>query len=348
MTPDPSAHSGKRAPQNAPGRSEEQDAEASRSVLTIATGKPLFVQLATALARSFRLWNGGNGVGFAIATDQPDALATDLDWVQVIPLRSGQYGAGFSPKLYLNELAPAEQTLFVDADCLCVRDLRPAFDAFAGRPVATIGRVVSDGEWFGDVAAVSRQFSVAGLPRFNGGAYYLERGEASDRVFKEAQALEARYDEIGFQRLRGRSNDEVLIALAMAIHGLDPVPEDGSIMNSTLAAPAGVEVDVLEGRSLLRNPRSHADHNAWYEQQELRPALVHFLGSEVSRYPYRREELRLAKLADGWSTRGATLWADLTFSAPWKAREAFKDTFRSLYHRVVGVRDVRDSRSRVT
>ena len=318
-----------------------------RSVLTIATGKPLFVRLAATLARSFRIWNADNGIGFAIATDQAEALPPDLDWVQVIPLQPGQYGDGFSPKLYLNELAPADRTLFVDADCLCVRDLRPAFEAFAGRPVATIGRVVSDGEWFGDVAAVSREFGVRGLPRFNGGAYYLERGEASDRVFEEAQALESHYDEIGFERLRGRPNDEVLMALAMAIHGLDPVPEDGTIMNSTLAAPAGVEVDVFEGRSRLSNPTGHPDHNAWYDQHELRPALVHFLGSEVGRYPYRREEVRLAKLAEGWPRPLATLWADLAFSAPWKARETFKDTFRSLYHRLVGVRAVRDSRSRV-
>ncbi len=318
----------------------------SRSVLTIATGKPLFVQLAATLARSFQLWNADNDIGFAIATDQLDIVPPDLDWVELIPLQPGQYGSGFSPKLYLNELAPADQTLFVDADCLCVGDLRPAFDAFAGRPVATIGRVVSRGEWFGDVEAISEQFGVPGLPRFNGGAYYFEQGEASDQVFEEAQALESRYDEIGFQRLRGRPNDEVLMALAMAIHGVDPLPEDGTIMNSTLAAPGGVEVDVVSGHSRLRNPLGHPDHNAWYRQEDLRPTLVHFLGSEVEGYPYRREELRLAKIAGGWPARAATLWADLTFSAPWKAQERFKDTFRSLYHRVAGVRAVQDSRAR--
>lgn len=318
----------------------------TRSVLTIATGKPLFLQLAVTLARSFRIWNVDNDIGFAIATDQADAVPPDLGWVTVIPLRRGQYGSGFSPKLYLNELAPADQTLFVDADCLCVGDLRPAFDAFAGRPVSTIGRVVSEGEWFGDVAAISEKFGVPGLPRFNGGAYYLERGDAADAVFKEAQALESSYDDIGFQRLRDRPNDEVLMALAMAIHGIDPLPEDGAIMNSTLAAPAGVEVDVLEGHSLLRNPTNHPDRNDWYEQDELSPVLVHFLGSEVSRYPYRREELRLTKMAQGWSRATATLWADLAFSAPWLARERFKNTFRTLYHRTVGVRAVRRSRSR--
>lgn len=318
----------------------------SRSVLTIATGKPLYLQLAATLARSFRLWNEGHGIGFAIATDRPDALPPDLGWVETIPLRPGQYGAGFSPKLYLNELAPAERTLFVDADCLCVGSLGPAFEAFEGRPVATIGRVVADGEWFGDVAAISEQFGVRGLPRFNGGVYYLERGEVSDRVFREAQGLEARYDEIGFQRLRERPNDEVLISLAMAIHGLDPLPEDGTVMNSTLAAPGGLEVDAFRGHSRLLNPPDHPDHNAWYAQDELRPVLVHFLGSEVGRFPYRREELRLARRAGGWPAWAATAWADLTFSAPWTARERVKSALRPVYRRLVGVRAVRDARSR--
>ena len=160
-----------------------------RSVLTIATGKPLFVQLAATLARSFRLWNAGNGIGFAIATDQPDALPADLDFVDVVPLAPGQYGSGFSPKLYLNEIAPADQTLFVDADCLCVRrPPRRRSRRSAGHAVTVIGRTIRDGEWFGDVAAISGQFGVGGLPRFNGGVYYLERGETSDRVFGEAQA----------------------------------------------------------------------------------------------------------------------------------------------------------------
>lgn len=317
-----------------------------QSVLTIATGKPLFVQLATNLARSFRLWNEGNGIGFAIATDQPEALPADLDFVRVLPLEPGQYGSGFSPKLYLNELAPADRTMFVDADCLCVRDLRPAFEAFEGRAVSVIGKTISEGEWFGDVGRISADFGVPGLPRFNGGVYYLERGETSDRVYREAQALEARYDEIGFIRLRGKPNDEVLMALAMAIHGQGAVPEDGTIMNSTLAGPGGVEIDVLEGHARLLNPRAHPDHNGWYEQEELSPALVHFLGPEVARYPYRREELRLERLAQSWPGWAATLWADATFSAPWLARQHAKDLLRPLYRRIAGTRPVQESRSR--
>ena len=138
------------------------------------------------------------------------------------------------------------------------------------------------------------------------------------------------------------------MALAMAIHGQEPLPEDGTVMNSTLAAPGGVEVDVFRGHSRLLNPRGHPDHNDWYDLEEMRPALVHFLGSQVSGHPYRREEIRLER----WPRRGgrawaATAWADLTFSRPWAAKKRLKALLRPLYRRVAGVRAVQDSRSRV-
>ena len=108
----------------------------NRAVLTIATGKPVYLELATTLARSFHVWNRDNDIEFVLVTDMPEEVPADLDWVKVVELEPGQYGYGFSPKLYLNEIATAAQTLFVDADCLCVGSLKPIFDRFAGRPVS--------------------------------------------------------------------------------------------------------------------------------------------------------------------------------------------------------------------
>lgn len=313
----------------------------SRAVLTLATGRALYLQLAINLARSFQHWHSNSAIHFALATDQPGAVPDDLKNIVVVELDSGQYGQGFSPKLYLNELAPAAQTLFVDADCLCTGPLDEAFEQFAGHDVSVVGRKITDGEWFGDVASIRKQFDVDALPRFNGGVYYLEKGEGSQAVFQTAQELEDRYDEIGFKRLRTRPNDEVLIALAMALHGQEPVPEDGTIMNSTLACPGGMEIDVLRGVSRLYNPADHPEHNDWYPLEEMNPALVHFLGYQTGRYPYRREALRLKRvMADGWSIPAADAWTACTYSAPWLVTERSKDLLRPLYHSVFGPRTI--------
>src|SRR5262249_10105677 len=143
------------------------------AVFTIAVGKPLYLRMACALARSFKLWHRHSDIGFFLATDaDPASLPADLSDIKIIPLLPGEYGCGFSPKIHLDKIAPAERSLFVDADCLCVGSLAGAFEAFEGHAVSVIGREISNGEWAGDVAAICRLFNVPALFRFNGGVYY--------------------------------------------------------------------------------------------------------------------------------------------------------------------------------
>ncbi|MFN8625565.1 MAG: hypothetical protein U0587_06220 [Candidatus Binatia bacterium] len=316
-----------------------------RAVFTIAVGKLIYLRMACALARSFRQWHGDGEIPFFLVTDAAaSTLPRDVQDLPMIRLVPNQYGRGFAPKLYLDKLAPADSALFVDADCLCVGSLESAFDAFAGQCVSVIGREVRNGEWFGDVRAICRQFGVPALPRFNGGVYYLERGETCTRVYETARALLPRYDEIGFKRLRGSPNDEVLISLAMALHGQKPLPERGDIMNSLLAGPCGVELDVFAGHALLRNFKGDPRHNPWYEQEELRPRLVHFLGGDIHDYPYQQEVRRLALVCERrWPRWLATTIVKLTFSWPWLIRNFAKRLLRPLFHRLFGPRRQRPS-----
>jgi hypothetical protein len=313
-----------------------------RCVFTIAIGKSIYLEMACALARSFKLWHQGSELRFYLATDAPRrAIPKDLQDLDIIPISPGQFGKGFSPKLHLDKIAPSECSLFVDADCLCVGSLEPAFECFQGHSVSVIGREISGGEWFGDVTRVCSQLQVSAMPRFNGGVYYLERGEACSQVYETARILEPRYDELGFVRLRGHANDEVLVSLAMALHGQKPIPERGDIMNSLKAGPAGLEMDVFGGEALLRNPVSHPLHNPWYDFEELRPKLVHFLGSEISTFPYKHEVIRLRLVCEkGWPVWAATCWAQLTFSSVWIVREKMKQWLRPFYRTLFGTRRV--------
>jgi hypothetical protein len=313
-----------------------------RGVFTIATGKNIYLDMAVALARSFRRWNSEPGIDFYIATDhKPHELPPDLPAETLLPLKSGQFGSGFGPKFYLDQIAPAAQSLFIDADCLCVGPLRPAFDRFAGHAVSVIGRTISEGEWFGDIAAICRRFNVAGMPRFNGGIYYLEPGARCSRVYETARSLLAQYDDIGFRRLRGHPNDEVVISLAMALCGETPIPERGDIMNSLLAAPGGLKIDVLAGYAVLRNPRGHPRRNPWYEQEEMRPQLVHFLGADINSYPYCREIMRL-HLVSGrkWPEFLAKLYSNVRCSMPALVAETAKDLLRPVFHAIRGPRKI--------
>src|SRR5436305_1784801 len=104
--------------------------------------------MACALARSFKLWNGSNNIAFHLATDAPrDNLPRDLRDLSMIHVSREDLGSGFSSKLQLDRLAPAELSLFVDSDCLCFGSLEPAFQVFRGHAVSVIGREISQGEW---------------------------------------------------------------------------------------------------------------------------------------------------------------------------------------------------------
>ncbi len=316
-----------------------------RAILTLATGKPAYIKMAVNLARSFRWWHRRSDIKFVLATDQKQLLPSDLGDIDVIELGPNQFGTGFTPKLYLDQLAPAQQTLFIDADCLCVGNLEQVFARFAGRKVSVVGGSISSGEWFGDVEAICRKFSVPALPKFNGGLYYLEKGELSSRVYTTARELLPQYDALGLVRLRNHANDELLLAIAMALHGQTALPDDGSIFCGPLSCPGPLALDVLHGGSRLENPPPPSPkHRASYPLNVVHPVVVHFLGGTTSEHPYRREELRLElALARGWPVVAAGWAGVLARSLTKRTARGAKDAFRPVYRRCFGVRAVAKS-----
>jgi hypothetical protein len=134
------------------------------------------------------------------------------------------------------------------------------------------------------------RFGLGPLPQFNGGLYYLERGEEVTALYQRARELEAQYDEIGLIRLRGRANDEILIALAMAERGLAPVPEDGTILgNVDTIYPVVEQLDVLAGICRMTNPPpGDPRHVPGHPVSESRARIVHFLDYGTDKWPYRK------------------------------------------------------------
>lgn len=312
-----------------------------KSVFTIAMGKNIYIEMAFALARSFLLHNKDNGIGFTLITDRPiSERPADLRSIEWKEIDAAVFGQGFSSKLHLDKLAPAKCSMFVDADCICFDSLLPAFEAFAGRDVSVIGKRISTGEWFGDVPGICRTLGLGGLPRFNGGVYYLEPGKVADAVFKSAREIEARYDEVGFERLRGYANDEVCMAVAMEQHGQEALADTGTIMNTTHAASRHLEVDVLSGNRLLCHDTEAPDRDPFFELPEMRPALVHFVGQGTTEHPFGTQVL-LLKLtcARGWPVFAARGWAAIRMVAPWKLKNALRPYYRALF----GVRRMRPS-----
>lgn len=312
-----------------------------RGVLTLALSKPFYLGLACNLARSFHLRHPDTSIRFTIVTDLTDSLPGDLSWCEVVRVEPGKHGVAFKPKLSLDLLAVAPRTLFIDSDCLVYEPLDRLFTRFAGCAVATVGTEIREGEWFGDVASLCRHLEVRAIPKFNGGLYYLERGEISSSVYRRARELAGRYDELGLIRLRGHPNDELLMAAAMSLHGLAAVPDDGTFMSDPQSCPGPSSFDVLSGRRRLVNPPPPSPrHQAWYPFTTVSPAIVHFLGENALRYPYRTEAKRLECVATGTSRWLAEFVARFSVHLPGWISATAKRLLRPAYHSIFGTRPV--------
>ena len=320
-------------------------AMATRAVLTLAVGKEVYVRMAANLALSFRWWHRKSDIKFFLATDRRDLVPPDLHDIGIVELQPGELGHGFSPKLHLDRLAPAAKTLFIDADCLCVGSLESVFARFDGRPVGVVGGSISTGEWFGSVDQLCQRFGVAALPKFNGGIYYLEKGEVSRQVYAQARALESEYDALGLTRLRGRPNDELLMAISMATHSLCAIPDDGSILSDPQACPGPLSLDVIRGGSRLSNPPApDPRHQSWYPFQEVSPVVVHFLGDTHRSYQYRSAAGLLRFASAGPLAR--LLSRVYVYSVIWlpgRCWASLKPRLRGIYQKLFGFRPLRAS-----
>ncbi|HEY4196016.1 MAG TPA: hypothetical protein VGM63_10800 [Mucilaginibacter sp.] len=321
------------------------DKTTGKYVLTIGTGKKLYVDLAVNLARSFLRWHADSDITFQLVTDQPHLIPSNLiNKIQLITIKPGALGLGFSTKLHLDKLVSEGQTIFIDSDCLIFENLNSLFERFKGHDVSVAGNYIGDGEWFGDISRICERFNVAYIPKFNGGLYYLEKGDKADGVYQTARKLEEQYDEIGFIRLRNRPNDEVLMALAMQLHGQTPVIDDGTIMSDPQACRGGYKIDVISGRRWMINPQApHRLHQEWYPFYRVSPAIVHFLGHYTLHYPYKKEAYRLMKLAGKQLNILTELKALFTIQYPGQMKNSIKNLFRPVYHLLFGNRKIGQS-----
>ncbi len=317
-----------------------------RSVLTIATGKDAYVAMAINLARSFFWWHRASDIRFFIATDLSISIPRELKRIEIIRLRPGELGKGFSPKLHLDKLAPTSETLFVDADCLCVGNLRPVFEKFTSHEVSVIGREERDGELFGDIKVRCQAVGITAVPRFCGGLYFLRRGALCSRVFDRARELEKRYDELKMVRLRGVPNEEPLIGLAMGLYNQHPIPEDGTVKAEPMFFSGKTEIDVFAGTARLTNiegkPKPYPD---WNMPVEAHPLIVHFNCTYAEKPPYISEVCRLERVMHGgWPKTLATVYALLLHRLPFSVIQGAKDLMRPLYSALFGTRRIKPSK----
>jgi len=314
-----------------------------RNILTIATGKEVYINLALNLYLSFARWHTNSDVSFYLVTDREDLVPDKYkSKLNILSYPEGSIGKGFYPKISLDRFIPEGQTIFIDSDCLIFENIEWIFEQFKGRAVSVIGSYITEGEWFGNIKNICEKLGIDRLPKFNGGVYYLEKGDLVSRVYETAREIEKKYDEIGFVRFRGHPADELIMASAMALNEQHPIPDDSRIMSDLQACPGKYHINVISGDRYLNNPPApHPLHQAWYPFKKVQPAIVHFLGYYTERYPYQRETFRLNKYLNKELNLITELKAKINIEYPARIKSALKNTLRPIYHSIFGFRKVK-------
>lgn len=277
---------------------------ADRGFITLAFGSTYYLGIARNLARSLKL--AGNEHPLAIVTDLLEEDLGDFDVVLPLPADADR---SLFQKLSLDLYSPFTETIFLDSDCLVVRDLEPLFEQLGHQDFAVVGSTVTAGEWFGrQIADLRQERGIAGgLPKFNSGLIYWRQSEVASGIFASARELWEDYETLGFGAFRGGTlsrADEPIFALAMASHGIRALDDDGTVMNTPIGLSGRVRLNLTTHESRF------VKHGVLVS-----PAVMHFCGYFRYGGSYRREVSYL-NLAPHIGPRASRLACNIMWAVP--------------------------------
>lgn len=193
--------------------------EARKGFVTIATGKDEYYVLAHNLLLSYRYFSI-SPMPFAIICDRENDYTSDFD---TIVLMDNPQCSVFD-KLRLPELAPFDETIFIEADCLAYRDLNDMWAIFEEGPdFGTLGTVLpleSKSGWIQPEFLGKYRDRVQKQYLHQGGVYYMRKGHL-DGFIRTCQDIYLHREEYHFRL----PNEEPIYTLACMLHGFPPVKD---------------------------------------------------------------------------------------------------------------------------
>lgn len=148
---------------------------------------------------------------------------------------------GFSPKLYLNELTPFTETIFLDADMLWLPNKKPSqlFDELSDVDYTGITEGWCDIEtlncvnankayyFWADVKEIKEVYKLekGKLYQWRSEVIYFKKNAATDKFFKKAQAIYKNPKLKSIKNFGTQIPDELSINISTAIHGIEPHKE---------------------------------------------------------------------------------------------------------------------------
>lgn len=211
--------------------------------LTLATGTPFYLDLAMNLVLSLKLNDPTRPV--CIVTDRtmpiPESYRPFIDHMAYLENKPGFHGC--LNKLRMNEVSPFAETMFVDSDCILLKnDMDRHWEKFQSPGFCSPGGKVTTGRWYGfDIAEVIKKLGIDYMRTLNSGVFYFRQGAQSDHFFATAIDLVDKHKELlgSFHRNKLQLADEPFIGATLGkLHTptISYSPAEGSIQITTIHA----------------------------------------------------------------------------------------------------------------
>lgn len=194
----------------------------TRGFITIATGKEMYFQFAKNLLLSYKLYCD-SPLPFAIMCDQENEYTALFDDVILFEKTEHPY----FDKFELLKIAPYDETIFIDSDCLAYADLNQYWDYFAGADAFTASGtnypIESEQGLFKKDEVGPYKDRVHWKPDIHGGLYYIRKGEKCDAIYRECRYIAEHYQDFRWPEFCAPYADEPVLCLAMATQGCHAV-----------------------------------------------------------------------------------------------------------------------------
>ena len=213
----------------------------SQGYITLATGPRQYLEMAINLLLSLKHNDPKREVCLVIdeGSKLPPEYQNLVQNVAYLTPKEGFHGC--LNKLRLHELSPFDETMFVDADCLLVKnDMDRHWEKFKCDGFNIAGGKVTHGHWYNfNVENVIRALGIPYMVKMNSGVFYFRKGDLTNQFFETTHQLVSKHHKtLGtFHRNKLQLADEPFIGAAMGMHQINPIsytPSEGSIMITTV------------------------------------------------------------------------------------------------------------------
>lgn len=270
----------------------------TRGFLTIATGDFRYYKMAHYLLQSYRLFSD-DPMPFAIICDEENAITREFD--EVVLVKKAYHS--FLDKIELTVLAPFDENVFIDADCLAYQNLNIYWQLFQDADdFSSIGEAhdLSSGEkgWFTKEGAGPLSNQIRFITHLHGGIYFIRKGEQCRKLNELCHYIIDHYKEFTFSMFNDQPADEPVFALAMAVLGMKPrpYPPEYCCFYPTVTF---FDADISKGRLIFSTP--------WVKGKIKNGYLCHWANANIGKAVYKREVYRLNARINGRQVNSAIL-----------------------------------------